>query len=159
MQPMRNNSSADVTAESIDLLKRHLIAASDLHVQIKQAHWNLKNLSVDPLNKMFGKVAAEVAFLTNRIEEHAVEFGIANNPCNETSARRIFLVPYPRGISEAQQYVFAIYGALAAFSQSMRHASGQALDCGDPKTASLFAEISSAVDGQARFVESHLASR
>ncbi|MEX2615958.1 MAG: ferritin-like domain-containing protein [Alphaproteobacteria bacterium] len=158
MQPMRSSLTAGATVNSIGLLKLYLVSVSNLHVQVKQAHWNVKNLGSEPLNIMFGKIAAEIAFLANRIEEYAIGFGIANTPRDADVTRRHFLNLHPRGISDAQYFAFAIYGALAVFSQSMRHASGHALEFGDPETANLFAEVSGAIEDLTRILEAHITS-
>ena len=69
------------------------------------------------------------------------------------------IAPYPLGIADEQEHVFAISGTLAAFGQSAREAVDQAATFGDTDTADLFTEISRGIDHQLWFVESHIAKK
>ena len=42
MHSTHNTLSANVRAQSVELLNKHLAAAIDLHAQVKQAHWNVR---------------------------------------------------------------------------------------------------------------------
>ncbi len=67
-----------------------------------------------------------------------------------------FLVPYPLGVANEQQHLFAVSGSLAAFGQSVRDAVGKAGNFGDADTADLLTQISRGVDQQLWFVEAHI---
>ena len=42
MHPTHNTLSENIRAQSVELLNEHLVAANDLHAQLKQAHWNVR---------------------------------------------------------------------------------------------------------------------
>jgi starvation-inducible DNA-binding protein len=90
------------------------------------------------------------------IAERAGGLGGTAHGTVQVATERSFLVPYPLGIADEQQHVFAISGTLAAFGQSAREAIAQAATFGDADTADLFTEISRGIDHQLWFIESHL---
>lgn len=75
----------------------------------------------------------------------------------QTAAESSFLIPYPLGIGNEKQHIFAVAGALAAFGQSVHEAIEKADKLGDVTSADLLTEISRGVDQQLWFVESHMA--
>jgi starvation-inducible DNA-binding protein len=77
----------------------------------------------------------------------------------QIAAEHSFLVPYPLGVADGQQHIFAVAGALAAFGQSVREAVNTATSIGDVDTSDILTEISRGIDQQLWFVESHLAPK
>jgi starvation-inducible DNA-binding protein len=159
MQSTRNTLPENIRAQSVELLNIHLAAAIDLHAQLKQAHWNVRGPGFIAIHELFDKVAAEVENYSDLIAERAGALGGIAQGTVQLAAKRSFLVPYPLGIADEQEHVFAISGTLAAFGQSAREASAQAATFGDADTADLFTEISRGTDRQLWFVESHVALR
>jgi DNA-binding ferritin-like protein len=51
MQPIRNTSSENIRAQSVELLTKPLMAAIDLRGQVKRAHWNVSYVA--PGNEFF----------------------------------------------------------------------------------------------------------
>jgi starvation-inducible DNA-binding protein len=70
--------------------------------------------------------------------------------------KQSFLIPYPLGVADEPQHLFAVSGALAAFGGSIIEAIAKSTEIEDPTTADLFTEISRGIDQQLYFVESHL---
>ncbi|KAB7739165.1 DNA starvation/stationary phase protection protein Dps [Parvibaculum sedimenti] len=159
MQPTRNTLPENIRAQSVELLNRHLAAAIDLHSQIKQAHWNVRGLSFIAVHELFDKVAEEAENYSDLMAERAGGLGGTAYGTIQMAAERSYLIPYPLGIADEQQHIFAVAGALAAFGQSVREAIDQASGFGDADTADLFTEISRDVDHQLWFVESHVAPK
>jgi starvation-inducible DNA-binding protein len=149
MQSTRNTLSENIRAQSVELLNKHLAAAIDLHAQVKQAHWNVRGPSFIAIHENYSDLIAE----------RAGGLGGTAYGTIQVVAERSFLVPYPLGIADEQQHVFAVSATLAAFGQSVREAIGQAATFGDVDTADLFTEISRGVDQQLWFVESHIAPK
>jgi starvation-inducible DNA-binding protein len=159
MQSTRNTLSENIRAQSVELLNEHLAAAIDLHAQVKQAHWNVRGPSFIAIHELFDKVSVDVENYSDLIAERAGGLGGTAYGTIQVVAERSFLVPYPLGIADEQQHVFAVSATLAAFGQSVREAIGQAATFGDVDTADLFTEISRGVDQQLWFVESHIAPK
>jgi starvation-inducible DNA-binding protein len=156
MQPTRNTLSESIRAQSVELLNKHLAAAIDLHAQVKQAHWNVRGPSFIAIHELFDKVSVEVENYSDLIAERARGLGGTAHGTIQVAAERSFLVPYPLGIADENQHVFAVSGTLAAFGQSVQTAIGEAAAFGDATTADLFTEVSRGIDQQLWFVESHI---
>ena len=155
MQSTHNTLAENIRAQSIEILNKHLAAAIDLHAQVKQAHWNVRGPNFIALHQLFDKVSEEVESFSDKLAERAGGLGGTAHGTLQVAAERSFLVPYPHGIADGSQHVFAVAGSLAAFGQSVRDAIKPIGDYGDLDTADLFTEISRGIDLQLWFVESH----
>jgi starvation-inducible DNA-binding protein len=111
---------------SVELLAKHLAAAVGLHAQVKQAHWNVRGPSFIAIHELFDKVSTEVENYSDLIAERAGGLGGTAYGKVQVAAERSFLVPYPLGIADEQEHVFAVSATLAAFVQSAREAIDQA---------------------------------
>ncbi|RDV06125.1 DNA starvation/stationary phase protection protein Dps [Sphingorhabdus pulchriflava] len=159
MQKTHNSLSEEIRTQSVELLNLHLAAAIDLHAQLKQAHWNVRGPGFIAIHELFDKVSAEVEDFSDLIAERAGGLGGTANGTIQTAAQKSFLIPYPLGIADELQHLFAVSGALAAFGGSVIDAIEKSATIGDATTADLFTEISRGVDQQLWFVESHLAPK
>ncbi len=156
MQPTRNTLPEKVRLQIVVLLNQHLAAAIDLHAQMKQAHWNVRGPAFISVHKLFDTVSEEVENFSDMIAERAGGLGGTALGTVQTATENSFLIPYPLGIADEKQHIFAVAGALAAFGQSVHEAIKKADELGDVTTADLFTEISRGVDQQLWFVESHM---
>jgi starvation-inducible DNA-binding protein len=154
-----NTLSENIRAQSVELLNKHLAAAIDLHAQMKQAHWNVRGPSFIAIHELFDKVSEEVEVYSDMIAERAGGLGGTAFGTIQIAAEHSFLVPYPLGVADGQQHIFAVAGALAAFGQSVREAVNTATSVGDVDTSDILTEISRGIDQQLWFVESHLAPK
>jgi starvation-inducible DNA-binding protein len=155
MHQTRNTLSANIRAESVELLNKQLASAIDLHGQIKQAHWNVRGPNFIALHGLFDKCAEEAETYSDLIAERARGLGGEAEGTVQRAAQLSNLLAYSLGVADGEQHVFAVCGALAAFGESAREAIGRAAGYGDAATADLFTEISRNVDQQLWLVESH----
>jgi len=156
MQQTHNTLSELIREQSIVVLNKHLAAAIDLHGQVKQAHWNVRGPSFIAIHELFDRVADDVEGYSDQLAERAGALGGTAQGTVQTAAKQSFLIPYPHGIADEKQHVFAVAGSLAAFGQSVRDAIGATTKAGDPATADLFTEILRGIDQQLWFIQSHL---
>lgn len=156
MHPTRNTLDKTVRTQSVELLNKHLATAIDLHAQVKQAHWNVRGANFIALHKLFDTVSEEVEGFSDMLAERAGALGGTAEGTIQTAARQTSLIAYPLGLADEQQHVFAVAGALAAFGEGVREASGKATAFGDADTADLFTQVSRGTDQQLWFVESHM---
>jgi starvation-inducible DNA-binding protein len=157
LHPTRNTLPETIRAQSVEALNIHLAAAIDLHGQVKQAHWNVRGPGFIAIHELFDKVSEAVEEFSDLIAERAGALGGTAFGTIQVATKRSFLVPYPLGIADEKEHVFAVAGALAAFGQSTREAVQKSAETGDADTADLFTQISRAIDQQLWFVESHVA--
>ena len=159
MQKTHNTLSEQIRVQSVELLNKHLAAAIDLHAQAKQAHWNVRGPGFIAIHELFDRVSTAIENYSDLIAERAGGLGGTANGTIQMAAEHSFLIPYPLGIADEMQHLFAVSGALAGFGESVREAIDHATGYGDATTADLFTEISRGVDQQLWFVESHLAPK
>jgi starvation-inducible DNA-binding protein len=159
MQKTHNTLSEQIRIQSVELLNKHLAAAIDLHAQMKQAHWNVRGPSFIAIHELFDRVSTEVENYSDMIAERAGGLGGTANGTIQVAVEHSFLIPYPLGVADEMEHLFAVSGALAGFGESVREAIDHAAGSGDATTADLFTEISRGVDQQLWFVESHLAPK
>jgi starvation-inducible DNA-binding protein len=156
MHKTHNTLPETIRIQSVELLNLHLAAAIDLHAQMKQAHWNVRGPGFIAIHELFDRVSTAVEAYSDLIAERAGGLGGTANGTIQVAVKHSFLLPYPLGIADELQHLFAVSGALAAFGESIRAAIEKSTAIDDPTTADLFTEISRGVDQQLWFVESHL---
>jgi starvation-inducible DNA-binding protein len=71
-----SNDLASTTRRSAsEMLNEHLADAIDLHLQAKQAHWNIKGPNFVGLHELFDRIAAQAGEYSDLIAERAVALG------------------------------------------------------------------------------------
>lgn len=159
MQKTHNTLPKKIRVQSVELLNKHLATAIDLHAQMKQAHWNVRGPGFIAIHKLFDQVSTEVENYSDLLAERAAGLGGTANGTIQVAVKESFLIPYPLGVADELQHLFAVSGALAAFGGSIIEAIAKSAEIEDPTTADLFTEISRGIDQQLYFVESHLAPK
>ncbi len=155
MHYTHNTLPENIRGQSVELLNRHLAAAIDLHAQVKQAHWNVRGSGFSAVHELFDNAAIEVETYSDLIAERTAALGGTAHGTVQLAAERSFLVPYPLGVAEARQHIFALSQAVSAFGQSIREAIALSTTHGDPVTADLFTKVAGGMDRQLWLIESH----
>jgi starvation-inducible DNA-binding protein len=151
----QNDLPERVRIEAIALLNQQLADALDLHLQAKQAHWNVRGPNFIALHELFDEVVEELGEHADDIAERAVQLGGTAYGTARTAAKRSRLDEYPLEISAGKDHVAALSAALARFGKSTRAAIDAAAALGDADTADLFTEVSRGVDKLLWKVEAH----
>ena len=159
MQFTHNTLPEAIRLQSVTALNKHLAAAIDLQAQIKQAHWNVRGPGFMAIHELFDTVATAVGLAADQLAERTGGLGGTAFGTVQVAAERSYLLPYPLGVADVAEHVFAVSASLAAFSQAIREASATSTTAGDADTADLLTEISRGIDQQLWFVESHAAPR
>ncbi|WP_293868475.1 DNA starvation/stationary phase protection protein Dps [uncultured Alsobacter sp.] len=156
MHTTRNTLPLAIREASVAVLNRHLAAAIDLHAQIKQAHWNVVGPGFIAVHELFDAIAGLVEDQSDLIAERARTLGGTAQGTIQVASTHSFLVPYPLGVADTKEHLFAVAGALAAFEQSVREAIDATAAGGDAETSDIFTEVGRAIAKQLWFVEAHL---
>ena len=151
----RNDLSGKTRGAMVALLDARLLDAIDLHLQAKQAHWNVKGRQFIALHELFDKVAAAADEATDLIAERSVQLGGQPVGAAAVVASSSSLRPYPLTAADGRAHVDALSEALAQFGKAVRRGIDEADKAGDKDTADLFTEISREVDKYLWFVEAH----
>ena len=141
--------------ELIALINQRLADAVDLHMQLKQAHWNVKGPNFIGLHELFDKIHGATGEYVDIIAERAVQLGGVAEGTVRMSAERSQLGEYPRDIADGPSHVDAVSTALAGFGNEVRASIDEADQLEDADTADLFTEVSRGIDKWLWFVEAH----
>jgi starvation-inducible DNA-binding protein len=155
MHPTKNDLPQKVRAKVNEVLADRLADATDLMLQSKQAHWNVKGPSFIALHELFDKVAESAEEWVDMIAERIVQLGGTAEGTVQATASRTSMAPYPIHIVSGTDHVGALSSALASFGKRVRSAIDKTDKQGDRDTADLFTEISRDVDKYLWFVEAH----
>jgi starvation-inducible DNA-binding protein len=153
--PTRNDLPEEARGSLVDLLDERLADAIDLQTQLKQAHWNVKGPTFQPLHELFDKINEDVEEYVDLIAERAVQLGGVVHGTARQVASRSTLPEYPAA-RDGRQHLGAVATALAAFGEAARAGIGRSDGLGDADTADLFTEISRGTDKWLWMVEAHL---
>jgi starvation-inducible DNA-binding protein len=151
----QNDLPERVRVEAIVLLNQQLADALDLHLQAKQAHWNVKGPSFIALHELFDEVEEALEEYADDIAERAVALGGTAFGTVRAAATRSRLPEYPLHIHSGAEHVAALSAALAQFGKSTRAAIDFAAELGEADTADLFTGVSRGVDKLLWKVEAH----
>ena len=102
-----SNDLSPATRRSVsELLNEHLANAIDLHMQAKQAHWNIKGPSFVGLHELFDRVASQARDYADDLAERAVALGgVARGTLQAVSAQSQ-LSEYPIQVGEWRAHVW-----------------------------------------------------
>ena len=155
MHPTKNDLPQKTRAKVNEVLADRLADATDLMLQSKQAHWNVKGPNFIALHELFDKVAESAEEWVDMIAERIVQLGGTAEGTVQATASRTSMAPYPIHIVSGTDHVEALSSALASFGKRVRSAIDKTDKQGDRDTADLFTEISRDVDKYLWFVEAH----
>lgn len=155
MKPVKNDLPGKVRTKVIAILGDRLADATDLMLQTKQAHWNVKGPTFIALHELFDKVNEAAEEWVDLIAERIIQLGGIAEGTVQATAKRTSLAPYSLTIVKGEEHVEALSDALAAFGKKVRSAIDKTGKAGDADTADIFTEISRDVDKYLWFVEAH----
>ena len=155
MHETKNDLPEKIRLQVATLLQERLADATDLMIQAKQAHWNVKGPSFIALHELFDKISEDSEEYVDLIAERIVQLGGVAEGTIQLAAKRSKLPEYPLNISRGSEHVAALSGTLALFGELTRKAIDQASELKDADTADILTEISRGTDKYLWFVEAH----
>ena len=155
MYTTKNSFPEKSRQQVIAILQQNLADATDLMIQAKQAHWNVKGPNFIALHELFDKVSEDTEDYVDLMAERIVQYGGVAEGTVRVTAKRTRLPEYPLAVAQGREHVQALSQALASFGENLRNAIDQADELGDKDTADIFTEISRGVDKYLWFVEAH----
>lgn len=140
----------------VHLLNERLADISDLKLQVKQAHWNLKGPNFIGLHKLFDEIEADVAEWTDLVAERAVILGGVALGTLQNIAKSSTLSEYPTDIHAGRDHAEAVTRGLAETAKQFRAAIEECGELEDAVSEDIFTEITRGLDKYRWFVEAHL---
>lgn len=156
MHPTKNDIPLAKRNKIVALLNELLASATDLGLQTKQAHWNVKGDNFIALHELFDTLYTEVTADVDLIAERIVQLGGTAEGTVQAITKGTHLKTYPLSIADSKQHVEALSSAIAAFNAPARKAIDESDELGDAITADMLTGIVRGLDKQLWFVESHL---
>ena len=153
-------SRIDIPAEArtdlVDLLNEHLAATIDLHLQTKQAHWNVKGPVFYALHTFFDDLAESVEPFIDELGERVTALGGIARGTVRMAAAASPLPEYDETIVTGEDSLAALIERYAAYAALTRKGIERASEQEDAATEDLLTEIARTIDKDLYFLESHV---
>ncbi len=156
MPSTRNSLPQKIRDQVVQDLAPLLADATDLTLQAKQAHWNVRGHCFIALHELFDSVYEHAGEWADSIAERMAQLGGSVPGTLQAAHAGTRLTPYPLDLSGEKAHTERVAAALAQFGESVRAAIDTFAAAGDAASADLATEISRGVDKDLWFVESHL---
>lgn len=139
----------------VERLNERVGLFTDLYVQAKLAHWNVRGPHFLAYHELFDTVAAHVLAAQDKLAERAATLGGEAGLTVQEVADKTALPVWPRS-TRADRDVIQLLGArLGEAANRIRGDIDWAAELGDADTADLFTEVSRQLDQDLWFVEAH----
>ena len=155
MHPTHHDLPVRTREKVVRGLNQLLADSSDLTMQAKQAHWNVRGPNFIALHRLFDEVYEHAGEWSDELAERAAQLGGQVHGTLEAAAKATRLAPYPLDLVREQDHVERLAGAIAKFGANVRAAIDTFDELGDKDSSDLCTEISRAVDKDLWFVEAH----
>ncbi len=156
MNRTKNDLPEATRKKVIRLLNTSLADAIHLSLQAKQAHWNVKGATFQPLHELFDSLYEQASGWSDLLAERAVQLGGAAEGTLAMVTAGTRLPAYKADATEGKDHLVLLSTSVAAFGKSVRGAIDAADKAGDAGSADLFTEISRGADKMLWFLEAHL---
>lgn len=128
---------------------------TDLYVQIKLAHWNVRGSHFIAYHELFDTIADHVLEAQDTLAERAATLGGTAGLTVQEVSQQAVLPAWPLTTRRDTEVIRLVGERLARTAQLIRQDIDAATALGDADTADLFTEVSRQVDKDLWFVEAH----
>ncbi len=146
----------DVKDALVETLNTALATTTDLHSQVKQAHWNIKGPQFFARHELFDAMAGRLRGFADTIAERATTMGGYAQGTSRLSAEHSKLPEYDLRAVDGKQHIKVLVDRFSEYTAFVRDALREASEKGDPATEDLYTEILRAAELDMWFLESHL---
>ncbi|CAB3390011.1 MULTISPECIES: DNA starvation/stationary phase protection protein Dps [Kyrpidia] len=156
LQSTKISLPENLRRDMVELLNRHVVLLTDLSIQTKLAHWNVRGPHFIAYHELFDELGGRLMEITDMVAERAVTLGgTAGVPVQEV-AKRTTLPAWPVEQRRDAEVIRLLAERWAVVANSVREAIAASAET-DPDTSDLFTEVSRQLDKDLWFIESHLA--
>jgi starvation-inducible DNA-binding protein len=156
MNAIKTDLKESAVTVSIALLNPALASATDLLLDTKEAHWNLRGPNFMALHLFFDTLYSQVGVYVDDLAERIIQMGGHAHGTLRAAAKDSTLPAYPDNLHAEKDHLHALIVEFVAFSTLIRKDIDAADEGGDKDTADLFTQISRGLDKQIWFLEAHL---
>jgi starvation-inducible DNA-binding protein len=142
----------------IALLNLRLADSTDLHSQVKWAHWNVKGKDFFQLHELFDSIAEHLEDHIDTIAERVTTLGgVANGTVRETAAKTTLKEADLTASDGAAMLKFLVQN-VGFHANALRTAVQESDDLEDAITADMFTQLTRELDKDLWFLEAHIQS-
>ena len=157
-----NNTSIglpeSVRTRAITLLNTHVGIFTDLYVQVKLAHWNVRGSHFIAYHELFDAIAGRLLEAQDMMAERAATLGGTAGVTVQAVADSTSLPAWPLAVRQDREVIHLVAERLGQAANAIRTDIDTAATLGDADTADLFTEVSRQLDKDLWFVEAHFSS-
>jgi starvation-inducible DNA-binding protein len=137
------------------LLNLRLADTTDLHSQVKWAHWNVKGKDFYQLHLLFDSIAGHLEDHIDTIAERINALGgVAHGTVRETAAKSS-IKEADLGASDGPEMLKFLVHNVAQVANALRQAIQESDDLDDAATVDLFTTMTREMDKDLWFLEAH----
>ncbi len=149
------NLPENVREELVRLLNRRVGLFTDLYVQTKLAHWNVRGPHFIAYHELFDSIASHLLVAQDSMAERAAALGGQAGMTVQAVAEESGLGQWPIETRQDSVVIHLVGDRLARAAGQIRRDIDTAANLGDADTADLFTEVSRQLDQDLWFVEAH----
>jgi len=142
--------------ELITMLNGTMASMTDLYLQLKNAHWNVKGMQFIALHKMFDELAEDSEPKIDDLAERVTALGGTALGDLKSVAVSSQLKAYPAGLCEAKFVVEHLAHNFAILGEHARTNIGESEKYGDIATGDIYIGLARFLDKSLWFLEAHL---
>lgn len=143
-------------APIIASLNRALASTIDLHLQVKQAHWNIKGAQFVARHQLFDKLAATLRDQADIVAERTATLGGYAEGTARLTATGSALPEYDLKAVNGNDHVRALVERYGVFAEQIRQGIDTAESHKDPVTADIYVQTLRQAELDMWFLESHI---
>ena len=142
--------------ELIALLNVTLAGVSDLYIQLKHAHWNIKGLEFIALHKLFDEQAELIEAQVDTVAERVTALGGTALGTVQDIVSNTQLKTFPANIFTAKMVIEHLAHNFAILGEMARQNIAKAEQYGDIVTGDIYIGLARFLDKNLWFLEAHL---
>ncbi len=142
--------------ELVHLLNHTLASTTDLYLQLKQAHWNIKGMEFIAVHKLLDEIAEEVEEQVDIVAERATSLGGTALGTIEEIKKNSKLDTYPIDIFSIKDHLIHLTHNIAILGELTRGNIKRSETFNDFATGDVYIALTRMLDKNLWFLEAHL---
>lgn len=156
LQTTQINIDAKVRQSLVTVLNQREGVLTDLYVQTKLAHWNVRGAHFMAYHELFDQIAEHILGAQDTMAERAAQLGGQAGMTLQSIAQETILPVWPIDVRADREVMGLVSERLALVANLIRGDIDRATELGDADTADLLTEVSRQLDKDLWFIEAHL---
>jgi starvation-inducible DNA-binding protein len=142
--------------ELIAILNSTLASTTDLYIQLKQAHWNIKGMEFIGVHELLDGIAEEIEEQVDIVAERVTTLGGTALGTLQQAVTHTQLPAYPINIFSVKDHLTRLAHHIAMLGEFSRNNIKAAEKLGDMATGDIYIDLTRLLDKRLWFLEAHL---